>query len=200
MIYTPPFGLASIRRFAAMSLPPSTTSTRSTEVTSTPGLPAVAHEVLHRELLHLHSSLHLILLILRGPFDSVTPSVVDTVTCPRLSANLRALETCLEQIRRSTCTTLVYANELCSALAIPHLPGQSAPTTSPTPRSSLVFLHSPPSPPGTTTGTTTTAPISTIPPTSPPTLIFSDSPTTLPRMPRSPSPSRSRSPPRRFRF
>ena len=109
-----------------------------------------------------NSSLHLILLILRGPFDSVTPSIVDTITCPRLCATLRALETGLEQIRRSTCTTLVYANELCSALAIPHPTGQSAPTTSPTPRSSLIFLHSPPSPPGTTTRPTTTAPISTI--------------------------------------
>ena len=184
-----------------MSLPPSTTSTRPTDVTSHSGLPAAAQEVLHRELLHLHSSLHLSLLILRGPFDSVTPSVVDTITCPRISANLRALENCLEQIRRSTCTTLIYADELCSALAIPRSTGRSAPTTSPPSRPTLFVLQSPPSPPGTTTGTTTTAPISATPTTSPPTLIFSASPTTLLRMPRSSSsPSRSRSPPRRFRF
>ena len=135
-----------------MSLPPSTTSTRPTDVTSHSGLPAAAQEVLHRELLHLHSSLHLILLILRGPFDSVTPSVVDTITCRRISANLRALENCLEQIRRSTCTTFIYADELCSALAIPRSTGRSAPTTSPPSRPTLFVLQSPPSPPGTTTG------------------------------------------------
>ena len=181
-----------------MSLPPSTTSTRPTDVTSHSGLPAAAQEVLHRELLHLHSSLHLILMILRGPFDSVTPSVVDTITCPRISANLRALENCLEQIR-TTCTTLIYADDLCSALAIPRSTGRSTPTTPPPSRPTLFVLQSPP--PGTTTGTTTTAPISANPTISPPTLVFSASPTTLLRLPRSSSsPSRSRSPPRRFRF
>ena len=74
--------------------------------------------LLMSELLHIHSSLHLILLILRGPLDSITPSIVGTITCPRLRATLRALETSIEQIRRSTCTTLFYTDELCSTLGL----------------------------------------------------------------------------------
>ena len=108
-----------------MSMPPTTTPTGPTGSASIAGLPATAHEVLHRELLHIHSSLHLILLILRGPLDSVTSSIVDTITCPRLSATLRALETSIEQIRRSTCTTLVYTDELYSILGLPHPTGRS---------------------------------------------------------------------------
>ena len=183
-----------------MSTPSMTTSTRPTGLASIAGLPAAAHEVLHRELLHIHSSLHLILLILRGPLDSVTPSIVDTITCPRLSATLRALETSIEQIRRSTCTTLVYADELCSTLAFPHPIGHSvsSPTSFSSPRPSLILFPSPPSPPVTTTMTTTAAP--SPPQAPPPSLTLSVPPTTLTRMPSSHSPSRSRSPPRRFRL
>ena len=107
-------------RFAAMSTPSTTTSTRPSGLAPIAGLPSAVHEVLHRELLHIHSSLHLILLILRGPWDTVTPSIVDTITSPRLSATIRALETCIDQIRRSTCTTLVYTDELFSTLGFPH--------------------------------------------------------------------------------
>ena len=183
-----------------MSTPSTTTSTRPTGLAPIAGLPPAAHEVLHRELLHIHSSLHLILLILRGPWDTVTPSIVATITSPRLRTTLRALETSLEQIRRSTCTTLVYADELCSALALPHSDGHSA---SPPDSSSLALprLHvliSPPSPPSTTTTTTTTDPS---PPQITPTSLHPSNPTlTMTRLPRSRSPSRSRSPPRRFRF
>ena len=186
--------------FAAMSMPSTTTPTRPTGLASIAGLPAAAHEVLHRELLHIHSSLHLILLILRGPLDSVTPSIVDTITCPRLSATLRALETSIEQIRRSTCTTLVYADALCSTLAFPHPIGQSvsSPPSFSSPRHSLILFPSPPSPPVTTTMTTTTDP--SPPQAPPPSLTPSAPPTTLTRMPSSHSPSRSRSPPRRFRL
>ena len=146
--------------FVAMSMPPTTTLARPMGLTSITGLPAAAHEVLHRELLHIHSSLHLILLILRGPWDTVTPSIVDTITSPRLRTTLRALETSIEQIRRSTCTTLVYTDELCSALALPHPTGRLV--SSPNSFSSSMAFHrlliSPPSPPSTTTTTTTTDP------------------------------------------
>ena len=84
-----------------MSSSPTTTSTRPTGLAPVAGLPPAAHAVLHRELLHIHSSLHLILLILRGPWDTVTPSIVDTITSPHLRATLRAPETSIEQIRRS---------------------------------------------------------------------------------------------------
>ena len=181
-----------------MSMPPTTTPTGPTGSASIAGLPAAAHEVLHRELLHIHSSLHLILLILRGPLDSVTSSIVDTITCPRLSATLRALETSIEQIRRSTCTTLVYTDELYSILGLPHPTGRSTSfsTSLSSPRPRLFLYPSPPSPPGTTTRTTTTAPS---PPHAPPST-HSAPPSTLTRRPSSHSPSRSRSPPRRFRL
>ena len=182
-----------------MSMPPTTTPTGPTGSASIAGLPAAAHEVLHRELLHIHSSLHLILLILRGPLDSVTSSIVDTITCPRLSATLRALETSIEQIRRSTCTTLVYTDELYSILGLPHPTGRltSSSTSLSSPRPRLFLFPSPPSPPpGTTTRTTTTAPS---PPHAPPSTL-SVPPSTLTRRPSSHSPSRSRSPPRRFRL
>ena len=145
---------------AAVSTPPTTTSTRPAGLAPIAGLPLAAHEVLHRELLHIQSSLHLILLILRGPWDTVAPSIMDTITCPRLRATLRALETSLEQIGRSTCTTLVYTEELCSALALPHPTGRlvSSPTSFSSSRPSLRLLPSPPSPPMTTTTTTTTDP------------------------------------------
>ena len=175
-------------------------STPPTGLTSVTGLPAAAHEVLHRELLHIHSSLHLILLILRGPLDSVTPSIVDTITCPRLSATLRALETSLDQIRRSTRTTLVYADELCSTLAFPRPTGHlgSSPTSFSSPRPPLILFPSPPSPPVTPSMTTTTDPC---PPQAPPPSLTPSVPSsTLTRRPSSHSPSRSRSPPRRFRF
>ena len=186
--------------FAAMSMSSTTPPTRPMGLASIAGLPAAAHEVLHRELLHIHSSLHLILLILRGPLDSVTPSVVDSITCPRLSATLRALETSIEQIRRSTCTTLVYADALCSTLAFPHPIGQSvsSPPSFSSSRHSLILFPSPPSPPVTTTMTTTTDP--SPPQAPPPSLTPSAPPSTLTRMPISHSPSRSRSPPRRFRL
>ena len=138
-----------------MSTSSTTTSTRPTGLAPIAGLPLAAHEVLHRELLHIHSSLHLILLILRGPWDTVTPSLVDTITCPRLRTTLRALETSIEQIRRSTCTTLVYTDELCSALALPHPTGRfGSSSNSTSPR----FIISSPSPPLTTTTTTTSDP------------------------------------------
>ena len=187
-----------------MSTPSTTTRTAPTGLAPIVGLPAIAQEVLHRELLHIHSSLHLILLILRGPLDSVTSSVVDTITCPRLSATLRALETSVEQIRRSTCTTLVYTDELYSILGLPHpthhpsgrLTASSTSLTSPRPR--LFLFPSPPSPPGPTPTTTTTDPS---PPHVPPTALTSSvPPPTLTRRPSSRSPSRSRSPPRRFRL
>ena len=172
-----------------MSMPSTTTLTGPTRLASIAGLPAAAHEVLHRELLHIHSSLHLILLILRGPLDSVTPSIVGTITCPRLRATLRALETSLEQIRRSTCTTLVYTDELCSTLGLPHPTGHStsSPTSLSSPRPLLHLFPSPPSPPGMTTMTTTTAPS---PPHAPPSsLTHSAPPSTLTRRPSSHSPS-----------
>ena len=148
-------------------MPSATTPTGPTGLASIAGLPAAAHEVLHRELLHIHSSLHLILLILRGP-----------LTCPRLRATLRALETSIEQIRRSTCTTLVYTDELCSTLGLPHPIGHS--TSSSTSLSSsrppLILFPSPPSPPGMTM-TTTTDPS---PPHAPPSsLTHSAPPSTL---------------------
>ena len=185
-----------------MSTPSTTTSTRPTGLAPIAGLPPAAHEVLHRELLHIQSSLHLILLILRGPWDTITPSLVDTITSPRLRTTLRALETSIEQIRRSTCTTLVYTDELCSALALPHTTGRMVP--SPNSLSSsmaaprLHVLISPPSPPSTTTTTTTTDP-------APPLILHTSTPASVPglnstRTARSRSPSRSRPPPRRFRF
>ena len=186
-ISTLSFEFASFRLAAAMSMPPSMTSTRPTGSTSTAGLPAAAQEVLLRELRHIHSSLHLILLILRGPFDSVNPSIVDTITCPRLGSTLRALETSFEQIRRSTRTTLVYANELCAALAIPHPMGHpvSSPASFPPTRPSLLLLPSPPSPPTTTTMTTTPTPAPSLPKAPPPTLTFSELPMIM-AMKRSP--------------
>ena len=186
-ISTLSFEFASFRLAAAMSMPPSMTSTRPTGSTSTAGLPAAAQEVLLRELRHIHSSLHLILLILRGPFDSVNPSIVDTITCPRLSSTLRALATSFEQIRRSTRTTLVYANELCAALAIPHPVGHpvSSPASCPPTRPSLLLLPSPPSPPTTTTMTTTPTPAPSLPKAPPPTLTFSELPMIM-AMKRSP--------------
>ena len=144
-----------------MSSSTTTPLTLPTGLAPVAGLPSAAHVVLHRELLHIHSSLHLILLILRGPWDTVTPNVVDTITCPRLSATLRALETSLEQIRRSTCTTLVYTDQLCAALELLH-PIRRLTTPSPDLNSSSLdlprLIFSPPSPPSTTPPTTTTGP------------------------------------------
>ena len=186
-----------------MSMPSTTTPTGPTVLTSISGLPTAAHEVLHRELLHIHSSLHLILFLLLGPLDSVTPSIVGTITCPRLSATLRALETSIEQIRRSTLTTLVYTEELCSTLGLPHSGSHltssstSITSTSSIRRPPLIVFPSPPSPPGTTTMTTTTDP--SHPLDSPPSLPPPAPPSTLTRRPRSTF-SRSRSPPRRFDF
>ena len=118
-----------------MSSSTSPSSSLPTGLAPVAGLPPAAHAVLHRELFHIHSSLHLILLILRGPWDTVTPDLADTVTCPRLSATLRALETSIEQIKRTTCTTLVYTDQLLGALRLLHplqrrpppLPHQSLP-------------------------------------------------------------------------
>ena len=103
----------------------------------------------------------------------------------------------IEQIRRSTCTTLVYTDELCSALALPHTTGRMVPSPNSL-SSSMAFprLHvliSPPSPPLTTTTTTTTDP-------SPPQILHTSTPASIPglnltRIPRSRSSSRSRSPP-----
>ena len=187
-------------RLAVMSSSPTTTSTRPTGLAPIAGLPPAAHAILHRELLHIHSSLHLILLILRGPWDTVTPSIVDTITSARLRTTLRALETSIEQIRRSTCTTLVYTDELCSALELPHPTGRLVSSTNSFSSSTAFprFLVSPPSPPSTTPTMTTTDP-------SPPQIIHTPPPPTNPgltltRMPRSSSRSRSRTPTRRFRF
>ena len=146
-LYLTPSSSHSLLLFAAMSMPPTTTPTRPTGLASIAGLPAAAHEVLHRELLHIHSSLHLILLILRGPgFRHSLHCGLDHLPLP--------------QIQRSTCTTLVYADALCSTLAFPHPIGQSvsSPPSFSSPRHSLILFPSPPSPPVTTTMTTTTDP------------------------------------------
>ena len=143
-------------------------------------IPLAAHAVLHRELFHIHSSLQLILTILRGPWDTLTPALADTITCPRLTAYLRGLDASIDQIKRATCTTLVYTDQLFEALGLLHLThfdrGHTRltaqfrdQTTSldtsvspPSPSSFLLrLILSPPSPlpvPSTPTSTTTTGP------------------------------------------
>ena len=124
-------------------------------------LPLAAHAVLHRELFHIHSSLRLILLILRGPWDTVTPALADTITCPRLSASLCALQASIEQIKRATCATLVNTDQLFDALGLLHpthrLTAQlrdqatslDTPASPPSPSSFLPrLILSPPSPTG----------------------------------------------------
>ena len=106
------------RRLAAMS---STSLSPPTGLAPVAGLPLAAHAVLHRELFHIHSSLQLILTILRGPWDTLTPTLADTITCPRLLAYLRGLDASIDQIKRATCTTLVYTDQLLDALGLLHL-------------------------------------------------------------------------------
>ena len=84
------------------------------------GLPVAAHAVLHRELFHIHSSLQLILTILRGPWDTLAPALADTITCPRLLAHLRGLDASIDQIKRAT-YSLVYTDQLFNALGLLHL-------------------------------------------------------------------------------
>lgn len=48
-----------------------------------------------------------------------TSSRTFTITCPRLSATLRALTTSIE-IKRATCTTLAYTDQLLAALRLIH--------------------------------------------------------------------------------
>ena len=143
------------------------------------GLLVAAHAVLHRKLFHIHSSLQLILTILRGPWDTLAPALADTVACPRLLAHLRGLDASIDQIKRATCTTLVYTDQLFNALGLLHLThfdrghtrltaqlrDQTTSLDTPVspPSSSLLprLILSPPSPlpvPPTPTSTTTTGP------------------------------------------
>ena len=143
------------------------------------GLPIAAHAVLHRELFHIHSSLQLILTILR-PWDTLAPPLADTITCPRLLAHLRGLDASIDQIKRATCTTLAYTDQLFSALGLLHLThfdrehtrliaelrGQTTFLDTPAPPASFSsftprLIFSPPSPPpapSTPTLTSTTGP------------------------------------------
>ena len=85
------------------------------------GLPIAAQAVLHRELCHIHSSLQLILTILRGPWDTLAPPLADTITCPLLLAHLRGLDASIDQTKRATCTTLAYTEQLLTALGLLHI-------------------------------------------------------------------------------
>ena len=159
------------------------------------GLPVAAHAVPHRELFPIHSSLQLIFTILRGPWDTLAPALADTITCPRLIAYLRGLDASIDQIKRATCTTLVYTDQLFDALGLLHLThfdrghtrltaqlrdqttSLDTPVSPPSPSSLLPrLILSPSSPlpvPPTPTSTTTTGPHPPTPTTHSPPISFS---------------------------
>ena len=85
------------------------------------GIPIAAQAVLHRELFHTHSSLQLILTILRGPWDTLASPLADAITCPHLLAHLRGLEASIDQTKRATCTTLAYTEQLLTAFGLMHI-------------------------------------------------------------------------------
>ena len=76
------------------------------------GIPMVAQAMLHREILHVHASLNLILHVLRSPFPILDPSFLTCVTCPHLQVQLRGLEASILQTRQVTYTALHYTLEL----------------------------------------------------------------------------------------
>ena len=80
-----------------------------------------AQAALHRELLHVHASLELILTILRGPWDISAPPLVEIITCPHLQAQLRGLAAGIRQSRHATYTTLDYTEQLLTTLGLMHI-------------------------------------------------------------------------------
>ena len=78
-----PFAVAAMSSSTSTPMNPPTHTSPSPPAGLAPieGLPIAAQAVLHRELCHIHSSLQLILTILRGPWDTLalpsrTPSPV----------------------------------------------------------------------------------------------------------------------------
>lgn len=88
------------------------------------GIPMVAQAVLHRELLHIHSSLALVQKILRQPVAILSPPFIDRVTCPQLQAHLRGLEAALLHALRVSHTALHYTHELLTVHIVHHSPEQ----------------------------------------------------------------------------
>ena len=80
-----------------------------------------AQAVLHRELFHIHSSLRLILTILRGPWDTLASPLADAITCPHLLAQLRGLEASIDQTKRAAYTTLDYTEQLLTTFGLMHI-------------------------------------------------------------------------------
>ena len=172
-----------------------------------------AQAVLHRELFHVrHSSLQLILAILRGPWDTLAPPLAGAITCPHLRAQLRGLEASVGQTKHAAYTTLDYTEQLLTTLGlvqitrfdpeharlIAELHGQtsfvdlrfpSSPTSFPVPSLSL---PPPLSCPSSTSLTPTTGPGSLVV-TTPPRLYTT---TTVPRPAMNHLSTRSRSPSR----
>ena len=115
-----PFAVAAMSSSTSTPMNPPTHTSPSPPAGLAPieGLPIAAQAVLHRELCHIHSSLQLILTILRGPWDTLAPPLADTITCPLLLAHLRGLDASIDQTKRATCTTLLHGTTShCSWLA-----------------------------------------------------------------------------------
>ena len=118
-----PFAVAAMSSSTSTPMNPPTHTSPSPPAGLAPieGLPIAAQAVLHRELCHIHSSLQLILTILRGPWDTLAPPLADTITCPLLLAHLRGLDASIDdQTKRATCTTLAYTEQLLTALGLLH--------------------------------------------------------------------------------
>ena len=82
----------------------------------TAGIPVVAQAALHREILHVHASLDLILTILRTRLAILSPPFLERVTCPRHQVQLRGLDAAILQAMQVTHTALHYTHELMTTL------------------------------------------------------------------------------------
>ena len=80
-----------------------------------------AQAVLHREILHVHATLNLVLHVLRAPLAIAHPSFLHVVTCPHLQLQLRGLETSIIQTRQATYTALHYTQELLTTFGLMHI-------------------------------------------------------------------------------
>ena len=84
------------------------------------GISMVAQAVLHREILHVHASLDLILTILRTRLAILSPPFLERVTCPHLQVQLRGLDATIRQAMQVTHTALHYTHELRTTFGLIH--------------------------------------------------------------------------------
>ena len=85
----------------------------------------VAQAVLHREILHVHGSLELILRILPSRLAIASTPFLDRVTSPHRQMQLRGLDSAILQAMQVIHTALHYTHELMTTFGLIHTLNQS---------------------------------------------------------------------------